>query len=143
MSSTRPLSTGAAPGFTLVDTLIATLLLSAGVAGLLAVQLVQVGAGLRSRQLTEATALAQQQLELLRVRPAATEEVLGPPQPLDARGCPVPGVTPPCDQAIAGTVYTRSFRVTPLAAGYAQLQVSVSWVDPQGQPHTVSLNDAR
>lgn len=132
-----------ARGFTLVDTLIATLLLSLGVAGLMAVQMVQIGAGLRSRQLAEATALAQQQLELLRVAPLTGQEILGPPQVLDARGCPPSGATAPCDQPLAGTWYTRSFRVTPLAAGYTQLTVGVSFSDPQGQQHTVSLSDAR
>lgn len=130
-------------GFTLIEILMATLLLSLGVAGLLAVQLVQVNATLRARQLSEATALAQQQIELLRALPAPGVEVLGAAQTIDARGCLVPSATPPCDQPIFGTMYSRSYRLTPLPAGYVQLEATVAWTDPQGQPHRITLTDAR
>lgn len=135
-----------ARGFTILDTMVASCVMLIGVVGLLSMQLTQVGAGARSRQLTEAAALLQQQMELLqlgRLDPAT------PPAPVtqvvDARGCS-PSATPlprRCATAVAGTMYTVRAATTFTGPTSARLDVSIEWRDPDGQSHMLSASNAR
>lgn len=135
-------------GFTMLDTMVAALVLIIGLVGLLSMQLTQVSAGLRARQISEATALLQQTLEELRLRPVPAAQLIGPAEQVDARGCPVPAGGPPaCQTALlgssSGTTYTRSWTLTPTQPGAAQVEVHVRWQDPQGQSHEVSFSHGR
>jgi Tfp pilus assembly protein PilV len=135
-------------GFTILDTMVATLVMIIGTVGLLSMQLTQVSAGLRSRQLTEAGDLSQQTMErLLLLTPGQLVLAGGQTDTVDARGCPVPaGGTVPslgCDTPIAGTLYTRTWSATASGQNGAQVQVQVTWTDPSGQSHEVTLVNVR
>jgi hypothetical protein len=136
-------------GFTIVDTMVAALVMIIASVGLLSMQLVQVGAGLRARQLSEATALMQQKAEELRLLPVPQVAIVGPVERLDARGCPLAAprsyacTTPLLQAAGPGTEYVRTYRVTPAGPATAQIEVRVSWQDPQGKRHEVSTIHAR
>ncbi len=137
-------------GFTILDTLVAVLVMIVGTVGLLSMQLTQVAAGVRSRQLTEATDLAQQAMErLLLYTPAQAVAASGiaVPEIVDARGCPVLATaTVPslaCHTAVVGTPYTRTFSATASGPNGALVEVRVAWSDPSGGSHQVNLVNGR
>lgn len=120
------------------------------VVGLLSLQLTQVGATVRARQLSEATALMQQTLEEVRLRPVPAVAFTSTPETVDARGCPAPpapGLRWACQAGLvgdhSGTLYTRGVRFTPTLPGQAQVHVEVAWTDPDGKAHKVEISHAR
>jgi Tfp pilus assembly protein PilV len=140
----------AAHGFTILDTMVAAMVMIIAVVGLLSLQLTQVGSTVRARQLSEATALLQQTLEEVRLQPVPAAAYASAPETVDARGCPAPpgpGLRWACQTGLvgdsSGTRYTRSFRVTPSLPGQAQVQVEVTWTDPDGKEHKVEISHAR
>lgn len=127
-------------GFTILDTMVAALVMLVGTVGLLSMQLVQLAAGARARELTEASQLLQQKLEELRLQPVPAAPVDGPVEALDARGCPVGAAEPPaCAVPYAGTFYRRSYRIVPQGPDAAQVQVTVEWQDESGKNHALGI----
>lgn len=120
-------------GVTLIDILIAIALLSVGGGGLLAMQVISIAAGAQARHLTQATALAQQEMEQLSY--SATPLTSGADS-LDEHGC---SSTRSCAQQ--GVIYGRSWTV---GAGVPlPLTVTVSYADGAGKQHRVVLHGLR
>jgi type IV pilus assembly protein PilV len=121
-------------GFTVIEVLIALLVLLAGMAGILSLQMTSVQATGFSRHATEASILAEDKIEWLRTQPLATLVSGSEPDPVDSRGVPDPGA-----------LYQRSWVVTPAANG-TNIVVNVTWVesgDTDNPPYTVTLATRR
>ena len=103
-----------AAGFTLIEVMVAIVLAGIAVTGLMAMYLVQGRASGVARHITEASLLAEDQMERLRTTPSATT---GSQAGLDELG-----------HTVAGGRYTRSWTIAP-AASYRDVIVAVTWVD--------------
>jgi prepilin-type N-terminal cleavage/methylation domain-containing protein len=115
-------------GFTVIEVLIALLVLLIGMAGILSLQLTSVQATAFSRHATEASVLAEDKMEELRAVPAATL-VTGSDQ-VDARGVPD-----------AQGYYVRDWEVDPGAS--LTITVKVRWNEEGGDPYTITLQTLR
>jgi prepilin-type N-terminal cleavage/methylation domain-containing protein len=118
-------------GFTMVEVLIALLILLLGMAGVLSLQLTSLEATAFSRHATEASVLAEDKMEALRTQPTAT--LVSDSDTVDARGVPDPN-----------GLYAREWTVA--AAGEdTSITVEVSWLE-QGnaaEPYRVTMNTLR
>jgi Tfp pilus assembly protein PilV len=120
-------------GTTLLDVLIALAVLTSAGAGLLAMAFVVINAHQAARQISEATTLAQAQLDQLTY--AAAPPASGREE-VDGRGCRSGG---PCTPA--GPLYQRSFTIR--GERPARIQVTVEWTDGHGRPRKVVLDGQR
>ena len=104
-------------GFTMLEVLIAIMLSSIAMLGVVALFRVQSAASSFSRRNTEAAVLATDQLERLRTVAVTGTTLTGSQASLAETG-----------RVVTGGVFTRSWSVVP-AAGYYDITVTVAWVD--------------
>ena len=117
-------------GFTLVEVLVCLVLSTVAMVGVLALFRAQTNASSFSRRTTEATILAEDQLERLRTQTGAvaTTTIAG----YDETG-----------KIVSGGPFTRQHTVTLGAGGtYFDVVVSVSWIE-EGATRTVTLRGRR
>jgi len=119
-------------GFTVVEVLIALLVLLIGMAGILSMQFTSVRATAFSRHATEASILAEDKMEDLRTTPTTA---LGPGNDtVDARG-----------NADALGLYTRVWELDPTATPI-NIKVTVTWKeagDTENPPYSVIMRTQR
>lgn len=115
-------------GFTVIEVLIALLVLLVGMAGILSLQLTSVQATAFSRHATEASVLAEDKMEQLRTVPAAG--LAGGNDQVDARGVPD-----------AQGYYIRVWEID--AGPPINIKVDVTWNEEGGQPYTITLHTLR
>ena len=120
-------------GFTVIEVLIALLILLVGMAGILSLQMTSVQATAFSRHATEASVLAEDKMEWLRTQPFATLATGAEANPVDSLGVEDPNA-----------FYQRSWVVTPAATG-VNIAVIVQWVEAgdAAEPFNVTLNTTR
>lgn len=112
-------------GFTMVEVLVAVLLTAIAMTGMLGLYAAGTRAAGGSRHVSEATVLAQDEIERLR-----TSALIGN------------GSETNVDHAgKAGGIFTRSWEATP-AIDYTELRVTVSWND-EGVARQVTLRSRR
>ena len=129
-------STRREAGFTMLEVMIAMLILAFGVLGAAAAQLTAMDYARKSRSLTQALYLAEQQIEAFQAMPAADVAAQAgtpndPGNPID----PTPG-----DEDL--TTYNRSWQIqidTP-EADMITISVRVDWTDELGQNRRVQLD---
>ncbi|MGE0871664.1 MAG: prepilin-type N-terminal cleavage/methylation domain-containing protein [Kofleriaceae bacterium] len=130
MSGTRPANRSAQAGFTMVECLVAILLMAISTSGLLALYMSQTRAAGYSRHATEATVLAQDQLERLRTTAAPGVTTTGTQAGLNEKG-----------QVVSGGLFTRSWTSTPVLS-YVDVAVTVTW-NEDGATKNVVLRTRR
>lgn len=118
-------------GFTLIEVLIALLVLMIGMAGILSLQLTSMKATAFSRHATEASSLAEDKVEDLRTVPLDSARFVNGTDIVDSRGV-----------ADANGLYTRTWTITP-GAETTIVTVSVSWTERGAEPYTISMADMR
>ena len=125
-------------GFTLIEVMMAMAMLAIALLGICAAQLASISSASRSRYLSDAMYLAQEQTEFFASTPLAN--------------LPVPSGTPyqdpgnPLTPSSAGTnlvTFNRSWSVTGPVNGITTLQVTVVWVDNSGINQSVGLETWR
>lgn len=115
-------------GFTMIEVMIAVLLTAIATSGIIGLFMVQSRASGFSRHQTEATVLAQDQLERLRTVPTTVSGADA--SPLDAAGKP-------------GGIYTRSWTfATGATPTYYDIAVTVAW-DEDNSAKTVVIRGRR
>ena len=123
----RRTRTPASAGFTLIEVMVSMLVMTIALIGLLALYKASTSAAGGSRRATEASVLAQDQLEQLRTsRTLGTESVAG----LDASGL-----------VVTGGAYTRSW-LAAAGVGFDELAVTVAWSEA-GRPTQVVVRSRR
>lgn len=116
-------------GFTLIEVMIALLLLLIGVAGVLSLQMVSVKATGFSRHATEATILAEDKMEeLMTIAPA---ELVDGTDIVDSDGV-----------ASATGFYVRAWTVVPDGT-VNQVTVTVNWNERGTEPHAITVATQR
>ncbi len=118
-------------GFTLIEVLIALLVLMVGMAGILSLQLTSMKATGFSRHATEASSLAEDKVEELRTVPLNSARFASGSDQVDARGV-----------ADAAGLYIRTWTITP-QTDTTIVTVSVAWNERGGEPYTISMSDMR
>ena len=113
-------------GFTMIEVMIAIVLLAVATTGLVGLFRIQTGASSFSRHATEATELAQDKLEFLRTQAA------------NAASGSEPGLT---SLGKTGGGYDRSWTVVP-STTFTDYAVTVSW-DESGTPRSIRLTSRR
>jgi len=116
-------------GFTLIEVMIAMVLTAIAIMGIIALYVTETKASGFSRHSTEASVLAQDRLEKLRL--------LGSP-PTTIVLTSEPNLN---ERAGTGGIYTRKYSVT-VGANYADLYCEVDWSD-DGIPHQVIMRGRR
>jgi prepilin-type N-terminal cleavage/methylation domain-containing protein len=116
-------------GFTVVEVLIALLVLLIGMAGILSMQLTSVQATAFSRHATEASVLAEDKMEELRTMPTAA--LADASDQVDARGVLDPQ-----------GLYTRAWTIASVPPHLA-ITVTVSWLEQGGEPYDIALTTMR
>lgn len=112
-------------GFTLIEVMIALLLLLIGVAGVLTMQMVSVSATGYSRHATEATILAEDKMEeLMTMAPAILADGT---DTVDSKGV----------DDVNG-FYDRTWTVQPVGA-VNTVTIVVSWNEKGTEPHSISI----
>ena len=118
-------------GFTLIEVLIALLILMVGMAGILSLQLTSMKATSFSRHATEASSLAEDKVEELRTVPLNSVRFASGTDQVDSRGV-----------ADAEGLYTRTWTIVP-GIETTIVNVSVSWTERGNEPYTISMADMR
>ncbi len=118
-------------GFTLIEVLIALLVLMVGMAGILSLQLTSMKATSFSRHATEASSLAEDKVEDLRTVPLSSARFADGTDQVDSRGV-----------ADADGLYTRTWAVSP-DTETTVITVSVSWTERGNEPYTITMSDMR
>ncbi len=118
-------------GFTLIEVLIALLVLMVGMAGILSLQLTSMKATGFSRHATEASSLAEDKVEDLRTVPLTSGRFANGTDQVDARGV-----------ADNTGLYTRTWTITP-QTDTTIVTVAVSWNERGGEPYTITMSDMR
>lgn len=118
-------------GFTLIEVLIALLVLMVGMAGILSLQLTSMKATGFSRHATEASSLAEDKVEDLRTVPLNSARFTSGSDQVDARGV-----------ASQDGLFTRTWTITP-RTDTTVVTVSVAWSERGGEPYTISMSDMR
>jgi Tfp pilus assembly protein PilV len=129
-------------GFTILDVLMAILIMTIAVTGLSAMQLISLTASARAWEIAVATQLCQNKVEQLQAMPPPLPA--GPPagEALDARGCILTGDTRAfCATRAPGITFTRTWTLDPLAPN--KFEVSAKWKGADGRPHSVVLYGER
>lgn len=118
-------------GFTLIEVLIALLVLMVGMAGILSLQLTSMKATAFSRHATEASSLAEDKVEDLRTVPLSSPRFASGTDLVDSRGV-----------ADAEGLYARTWTITP-GADTTIINVSVAWTERGNEPYTITMADMR
>ena len=118
-------------GFTLIEVLIALLVLMVGMAGILSLQLTSMKATSFSRHATEASSLAEDKVEDLRTVPLNSARFANGNDQVDSRGV-----------ADAAGLYTRTWTIAP-GIETTIITVSVAWTERGNEPYTISMADMR
>jgi prepilin-type N-terminal cleavage/methylation domain-containing protein len=118
-------------GFTMIEVLIALLVLMVGMAGILSLQLTAMKATGFSRHATEASSLAEDKVEDLRTVPLTSARFVSGTDQVDARGV-----------ADATGLYTRTWTITP-QTDTTIVTVSVAWDERGTEPYTITMSDMR
>ena len=100
-------------GFTMIEVMIAIAITAIATSGLLALFMVETRASGYSRHSTEATVLAEDQVERLRTSAPPAATTTGTQTAIDERGK-------------SGGIYTRTWTTTP-GSSYYDVSVTVSW----------------
>ncbi|HUS64955.1 MAG TPA: prepilin-type N-terminal cleavage/methylation domain-containing protein [Kofleriaceae bacterium] len=116
-------------GFTVVEVLIALLVLLIGMAGMLSLQLTAMKATGFSRHATEATVLTEDRLESLRTAPVAS--LTDGSDQVDAAG-----------NADATGLFTRTWTITP-GTETTTVTVSVAWQELGADDFTITMSTLR
>jgi prepilin-type N-terminal cleavage/methylation domain-containing protein len=111
-------------GFTLVEVLVSLVLSAIAMIGIIALYRAQTNASSFSRRTTEATMLAEDQVERLRTQVGLGSATTAS---LDETG-----------KVVSGGVFTRFFEVTAPNANYDEIRVIVSWPE-EGQNKAVTV----
>ena len=121
-------------GFTLIEVMIAMVLTAIAIMGIIALYVTETKASGFSRHSTEASVLAQDRLEKLRIRGPLSADV---PLTLEAGTFNERGVSP--------GIYTRKYSITRQPVGsplYANIFCEVDWSD-DGVAHAVIMQGRR
>jgi type IV pilus assembly protein PilV len=118
-------------GFTMIEVLIALLVLMVGMAGILSLQLTSMKATGFSRHATEASSLIEDKVEDLRTVPLTSPRFATGSDRVDARGV-----------ADSTGLYNRTWTITP-QTDTTIITVSVEWNERGGEPYTISMSDMR
>lgn len=114
----------ASGGFTVIEVMIALVVLGAGIAGILSIQMTALRATAYSRHAAEASVLAEDKLELLRTTPV--DRLAGGSDQVDELGSPR-----------ADGRYQRTWSVS-AASGVITVAVDVAW-DESGELHDIQM----
>jgi type IV pilus assembly protein PilV len=117
-------------GFTMVELLMAMGLSIVGLLGLVSLQMMAIKGNSRARNLSEATALAQERIEMLQMTPYST---LSTKAGTETNLSPSPGNT-------TQNLYTRTTTIA-VGASSTTMTVNVSWTDEGA--HNVRLVEVR
>ena len=118
-------------GFSLIEVLIALLVLMVGMAGILSLQLTSMKATSFSRHATEASSLVEDKVEDMRTVALTSARFASGTDQVDARGV-----------ADANGIYTRTWTITP-GTETTVVSVSVTWTERGGDPYTITMADMR
>jgi type IV pilus assembly protein PilV len=116
-------------GFTLIELMVAMMVLVIGMTGLLALQMSGNRAAAYARHAAEAAVLAEDRIEALRTVPLAS--ATGGEDRIDAMGVPDPG-----------GLYQRSWSIT-WNGDLGSLVVRVAWLERGAEPHQISYRTLR
>ncbi len=112
-------------GFTMIEVMVALLLTAIAASGIIGLFMVQTRSSGYSRHSTEATILAQDEMERLRA------------MNINAGSGSTSGLT---ELGQTGGIFTRSWSITASAGSHLDVTVSVSWnEDGNALPRTVTL----
>jgi prepilin-type N-terminal cleavage/methylation domain-containing protein len=129
-------------GFTLIEALIATTILTIGVVAVAYLTLTSRNSAQSAWRITTAAILAQDEMERLRAAPWPAAASAACCEYFDARGRPLAdGTTPP-----PGTAYTRRWSVDPLPSHPGVACLVQVWVAPAraaGTSHLVGVRSRR
>ncbi len=143
-------------GFTLLDVMMAILVMTIGVTGLLLMQLTSLAANASTRQISEATQLCQNKAEELRagnlplpaspggeVRDARNCLTAGGEQ-VDGRGCLIGTDTRAfCATPVPGNRYRRTWVADTDPNHPGRFEVDTAWTSADGNCHMVTVSDER
>lgn len=124
-----PITRRGQQGFTLVEILIALLILLVGIAGILTLQMVSVRATNVSRHATEAAVVGENLLEEFRVVPM--ESIASGSDRVDDEG-----------QVAADGAYTRTWTIADNGDSI-DIVVEVSWLERGSEPYSITLISKR
>ena len=127
-------------GFTLIEMMMAMVILGVGLLSIAVAQLSAIKVSSRSRNLQQAMFLAREQMDDIEALPLGSA-LLQTAAVTDDPANPIQASSDPDDQ----TRFTRSVTVTPNSpsAGLAQVSVTVVWTTQQGGPRQVQLNSVK
>jgi prepilin-type N-terminal cleavage/methylation domain-containing protein len=110
-------------GFTLIEVMIALVILAVGLLALMTMQIVSIRANAFSSEMTYSTMLAQQQLETLRNLPFTDANLFGttPPTPPTLHTLPLPIID------AKGGSYSVSWQVEDTTADMKTITLDVTW----------------
>jgi Tfp pilus assembly protein PilV len=117
-------------GFTMIEVMIAITLTALAILGIMALYATETKASTLTRHSTEAAVLAEDRVEELRVGSSGAVALTSELN-LNEEGSNAP----------AG-IYTRTYQMTPNAAGFDDITVTVSWND-NGTSHQVLVHARR
>lgn len=116
-------------GFTIVEVLIALVVLLVGLAGILSMQMTAISATGFERHATEASTLAQDKMEALRT--VSSAELQSGSDQVDPRGVPDPS-----------GLFTREWTVANGASDFT-ITVKITWLEGGGEPYTITMSTLR
>lgn len=120
-------------GFTIIEVLIALLILLIGIAGILSLQMTSLRATGFSRHATEASVVGEMKMEDLVAMPAAA--IAAGSDLVDSRGQSDPNCDPACN-------YTRDWTID-WTGSTASVLVRVTWYERGTEPYTITLASQR
>ena len=135
-------------GFTLLEVLFALTILGVGILAIGLAQLSSLKMSAKSRSLSQAMYIAQEQLDLFMAMPVtdptfttAVNDLPDPLGPITAFGNYAGGANEGNGDARDGITFTRSWTVQPNTPGLGltQITVFVSWDSAQGATHRIEL----
>lgn len=129
-------------GFTILDGLIAIVVLTIGLTGLSAMQLLAIRDSARVRELNEAAMLAHAKAEELSILPLPLPTPPSKGEVLDARGCVVATDQRAfCLVSLPGVRYTRTWVIDP--ANPRAYVVQTQWRSADGRTHQTVVAGGR
>lgn len=128
----RPLAAGAQRGFTIIEALVALAVVAFGLLGVVGLQALMARNADVAKQRSEATRLAQQQIESLRAYTTI---------PVAASQASWNGMTSGNDTATTNATFARAWTVAGSASDpMRRVSVNVAWADRTGEAQQVTLN---